>query len=149
MNPTNTQSEVVAKTMQVHDALRNKVRRIHAVLSQAEPDQDDIEQLLREFLNALIVHFSEEEDSEGFFAEITAHAPRLAGQAGKLCIEHKQLLRELDELCRFAEAGSPSMPWWWELRSRCHLFNSRLMRHEHDETQLLQQAYQDDIGALD
>jgi iron-sulfur cluster repair protein YtfE (RIC family) len=149
MNRTNTQAEVIERIMQEHDALRDKVRRIHAVLSQPEPAPDDIEKVLREFLNALVVHFSTEEEGEGFFAEVTAHAPRLAGQAGKLCVEHAQLLREFDEICRFAAAGSPSMPWWRELRSRCHAFNSRLMHHEHEENSLLQRAYQEDIGVND
>jgi hypothetical protein len=73
----------------------------------------------------------------------------LAGQAGKLCIEHKQMLRDADELCRFAAAGSPSMPWWRELRTRCHEFSKRLMHHEHEENKLLQEAHQTDIGAYD
>jgi hypothetical protein len=121
------------------------VSRIHAVLASPEPAQDEIETLLCEFLNALLVHFSNEEN-EGFFDEVTAHSPRLTGQAGKLCVEHKQMLREADELCQFAAAGSPSMPWWRELSSRCHEFSRRLMHHEHEENKLLQEADQTDIG---
>ena len=45
-------------------------------------------------------------------------APRLADKAGTLCVEHRELLREANELCRFAEAGSPSVQWWRELNSR-------------------------------
>jgi hypothetical protein len=98
---------------------------------------------------ALIFHFTNEELDEGFFAEISAHAPRLAGKAGKLCVEHEVLLREVDELCRFAVAGSPSMPWWRELNSRCHELTKRLMRHEHEENELLHEAHQTDIGVFD
>ena len=148
MNPTITQSETIERILQEHDALRYKVRRIHSVLAEPEPTQGEIENLLREFLNALIVHFDYEED-EGFFDDVASHAPRLAGQAGKLTVEHRQMLRDVDELCRFAAAGSPSMPWWRELRSRCHEFSKRLMRHEHDENKLLQEARQSDIGVCD
>ena len=148
MNRAMTQSDAIDRVLQEHNALRDKVSRIHTVLASPEPAQDEIETLLREFLNALLVHFSSEEN-DGFFDEVTAHSPRLAGQAGKLCIEHKQMLHEADELCRFAAAGSPSMPWWRELSSRCHEFSKRLMHHEHEETNLLQEAHQTDIGAYD
>jgi iron-sulfur cluster repair protein YtfE (RIC family) len=148
MNRTMSQSNVIDRVLQEHNALRDKVSQIHSILASPEPSQDEIETLLREFLNAMLVHFSNEEN-EGFFDQVTAHSPRLAGQAGKLCVEHKQMLREAEELCRFAAAGSPSMPWWRELRSKCHEFSKRLMHHEHEENKLLQEAYQTDIGAYD
>lgn len=59
------------------------------------------------------------------------------------------MLHEVKELSRFASAGSPSMPWWRELSSRCHEFNKRLMRHESDENKLLQEAHHADIGMCD
>jgi hypothetical protein len=59
------------------------------------------------------------------------------------------MLRDADELCRFAAAGSPSMPWWRELSLRCHEFSKRLMQHEHEENRLLQEARQSDIGVCD
>lgn len=148
MNRTNTQSEIIEQIMQEHDALRDKVRRIHAVLAQSVPAPDEVETLLREFLTTLVVHFSNEED-EGFFREVTAHAPRLAGQAGKLCVEHRQMLQEANELCRFAAAGSPSMLWWRELSTRCHEFSKRLMHHEVEENKLLHESHQVDIGVCD
>ena len=148
MNRTMPQSDVIDRVLQEHNALRDKVSRIHTVLTSPEPAQDEIETLLREFLNALLVHFSNEEN-EGFFDEVTAHSPQLGRQAGTLCVEHKQMLREADELCRFATAGSPSMPWWRELSSRCHEFSKRLMHHEYEENKLLQEAHQTDIGAYD
>lgn len=148
MNHTMTQRESVERIMQEHDALRDKVRHIHSVLAEPEPVQDEIETLMREFLNALIVHFDNEED-EGFFAEVVTHAPRLAGQAGKLCVEHREMVRDAEELCRYAAAGSPSMPWWRELRTRCHEFSKQLMQHESEENKLLQEARQSDIGVCD
>ena len=148
MNSPETKSSVIERVMQEHDALRDKVRQVHTILAQPDPDAEEMEKLLREFLNALLVHFSNEEN-DGFFAELTAHAPRLAGRAGRLCVEHKQMLREAEELCRFATAGSPSLPWWRELSSRCHEFSKRLMHHEHEENKLLQEAHQSDIGTYD
>jgi hypothetical protein len=151
MNATNfpkTQSETIERILQDHDALRDKLRQIHSVLAEPDPDREEIETLLREFLHALVVHFAHEEN-EGFFADVTARAPRLAGQAGRLCVEHRQLLHDAKELREFAAAGSPSIPWWRELNSRCHEFSKRLMQHECEENKLLQEAHQSDIGACD
>jgi hemerythrin len=141
-------SDVIERIMEEHDTLREKLQRIHTVLARSEPTTDEIESLLREFLGALVIHFSNEED-DGFFAEVTTCAPRLSGPAGELCNEHKQLIRKVDELCRFASAGSPSMVWWCELNCRCHEFSRQLMRHEREESKLLQEAHQDDIGTHD
>jgi len=148
MNRTNSETEIVEQIMQEHDALRDKLKRIHAVLAEPGPAQEEIEELLREFLTTLVVHFSNEEN-EGFFSEVSAHAPRLAGRAGKLCVEHRQMLHDANVLCRFAAAGSPSMPWWRELRTRCHEFSKRLMQHEVEENRLLQESHLADIGACD
>jgi iron-sulfur cluster repair protein YtfE (RIC family) len=148
MNGMNTESDAIHKVIHEHDALRDKLRRMHSVLAQRVPAPDEIETLLKEFRSALLVHFVNEEDA-GFFEEVTAHAPRLASRAGMLCNEHRQLLREADELCRFASAGTPSVSWWRELNGRCHEFSRRLMHHEHEENSLLQDAHQSDIGAND
>ena len=129
-----------------HDVLREKLRQIRSVLAVRDVEGKEISDLLHEFQCALAVHFSNEEESEGFFESVTAHSPRLAHQAGRLCIEHDLLMSRAAELCRFAAAGSPSLAWWRELSSRCHEFGQQLMRHESEESQLLQQAYQEDLG---
>ncbi len=143
-----TQSEIVERVMHEHETLRDKVQQIRSVLANPTPEQAEIDVLLREFLHALIVHFANEED-EGFFAEVTTKAPCLAASAARLCIEHRQMLRDAEELCRFATAGSPSMPWWRELNSRCYAFNARFMNHECQENKLLHEAHKADIGAYD
>jgi hypothetical protein len=143
-----TPSEIAARILEEHEALREKLHRIHAVLAEPEPNRTEIESLLREFLNALVLHFSMEED-EGFFTDVTTHAPRLTSEADKLCVEHKHLLDEAKSLIRFASAGSPSMSWWRELSVRCHELSKRLMQHEHRENKLLQEAHQSDIGLSD
>lgn len=142
-------SEAVLRVLDEHEALRNKLRQIHAVLGGSEPSNSEVGALLNEFQTALTMHFENEEEAEGFFNEVTSQAPRLADRAGKLCIEHQHLLHEADELCRFAAAGSPSMQWWRELKSRCHAFSKQLMHHESEEHELLQETHQDDLGTND
>src|SRR4029079_18379711 len=62
MNYPTSESEIVAKIMDEHDQLREKVKRIHAIFSESEPSAAEIQAVLREFLTALTVHFSNEED---------------------------------------------------------------------------------------
>jgi hypothetical protein len=138
--------DVAEKIKQEHGELRDKLGRIHAVLAVRELEADEVRELLHEFQYALTVHFSDEEESDGFFEGVTRHAPRLAHEAGRLCQEHEHLLHKADELCRFALSGSPSLAWWRELNSRCHAFSRQLMRHESAESELLQEAYQEDLG---
>lgn len=148
MDPTITSREIIDKIKQEHDTLRETFRRIHDVLAGPEIAAEEMARLLRELKNALTVHFSNEE-SDGFFGELTTRAPRLAGRADQLCLEHEQFLNKAMELCRLAEAGSSSMAWWRELSSRCHKFSKQLMRHESEENKLLQEAHQGDIGTFD
>jgi iron-sulfur cluster repair protein YtfE (RIC family) len=141
-------SATVERITQEHAALRQKVHGIHSALAEQDPNSIEIETLLREFLDALKLHFASEEDA-GFFTEVCSRAPRLAGRAGALCFEHCQLLQEAVALSHFAEAGSPSMQWWRELSARCHEFSKRLMHHESEENKLLQDVHQSDIGSGD
>jgi hypothetical protein len=145
---TTTNSKVFDQIKEEHDTLRNKLGQIHAYLVGPDIAADEIADLLYEFQGALAMHFSNEEESDGFFESVTTHAPRLAHQAGKLCVEHEALLRKATELWRFAIAGSPSMTWWRELSTRCQEFSRQLMHHESEECKLLQQAYQEDLGGL-
>jgi hypothetical protein len=142
---TDNQSAIIDRIIQEHSALRDKLHHLHTVLAQPEPTAEEIDQLLREFLNALVLHFTNEEDG-GFIDEVTANVPRLVNTAGQLRVEHKELLRETTELCRFAAAGSPSMPWWRELNTRCHVLSKKLMRHERDEHRLMHQFVEDGAG---
>lgn len=144
MDYPTSQSVVVEQIMYEHEQLREKVQRIHTVLAQPEPSATEVRTVLDEFRTAVVVHFSKEED-QGFFEEIKSHAPELADRAGKVCAEHRELIHDADELCRFAAAGTPSMPWWRELSSRCQLFSKRLMQHEHEESKLLVDSHHADI----
>lgn len=57
-----TQPEIVEQVMHEHDALRDKVRQIHTVLAEPAPANAEIDTLLREFLHALVVHFTNGEN---------------------------------------------------------------------------------------
>ncbi len=64
-----TQTDIAENIVREHDALRHKLQTIHTVLAERDPNPGEIEMLLREFLNALVVHFANEED-DGFFTQV-------------------------------------------------------------------------------
>jgi iron-sulfur cluster repair protein YtfE (RIC family) len=140
LNMSDSQADIVERILREHDALRHKIHAIHSVLADHNPETSEIESLLRDFLNALVVHFANEEGDE-FFGDIRAKSPTLAVTADRLSIEHRELLHEAEELCRFAECGSPSIPWWRELASRSSRFNQRLMHHECEENELMSKSH--------
>jgi hypothetical protein len=148
MGLTLNSREALENTKQEHDALRDKLRRIHEVMIGVEIKADAIATLLLDLKNALQAHFANEE-SGGFFNQLTTHSPHLAYQTDTLCVEHGQLLYKAMELYQFATAGSRSMDWWRALGYQFHAFSRELMHHESEENKLLQQIYQDDIGTSD
>ena len=83
------------------------------------------------------------------FDEIIEQAPRLADQAGQLCQEHVQLMEAMDQLNQLAGTQTGSAEWWQQLADRFHLLSKDLMHHEHKENELLQDAYENDIGSKD
>ena len=96
-----TDHAVVGRIMQEHDALRDKLGWIHGTIENAKPSAEEVEGLLRDFQSMLEVHFVHEE-TYGFFQEITDKAPRLLDRARMLCEEHRRMLSDAAELCRFA-----------------------------------------------
>ena len=139
---------LVGKIMQEDENLRAKLRHIHNAIVDVKPSAEEVEHLLRDFKHLLEFHFIHEE-KDGFFQEVINKAPRLAERTKILCEEHRKMLVDVAELCRFAAAGSPSVSWWHELRARCQEFSDRLKRHEIEECALLQEAHQTDLGRGD
>jgi hemerythrin len=148
MNASPTPGEVFAAMHREHETLREKLSRIHDVFTGSDPSRNEIRKLLEEFEEALVVHFSHEEE-DGFFDEVVGYSPASAREADRLCVEHEELRKEAKELYRFATSGSPSMPWWRELAVRCHNFSRKLMLHENAENRLLQTAHQQELGVAD
>jgi hypothetical protein len=89
------------------------------------------------------------EESDGYFHEAIAHAPRLKARADRLQQDHPQLALLLDEIVAFAGSGDGSESWWLRLAALFEEFGRRVRGHEQNENQLLQEAYTEDVGAAD
>lgn len=133
---------------QEHEALREKLGQISRVLEVGEMPRKDLLALLGELEDDLTVHFSHEEH-QGVFDQITAQAPRLTRQVDGLWSEHRDMLKEIGTVIESAESGKMTRPWWKELGVQFRALSKQLMHHESAENQLLQRAFQEDIGAND
>jgi iron-sulfur cluster repair protein YtfE (RIC family) len=138
----------IEKIQKEHEELRSKLAQIHHALPQGAGHRAEIESQLRDLRDALALHF-EHEEHEGFFDDITERAPRLNPQADKLCTEHEQMLQTAGKLAQLASAETGGEAWLTELHARFREFSKQLMHHESEENALLQQAFQEDIGAHD
>jgi len=143
-----TTREEIEKIEEEHAELREKLGQIARALEAAEVSREVLVALLNGLNDELLVHFSHEEH-RGVFDQITAQAPRFTRQVDGLWSEHRDLLKAIGSVVDFAESGEMTRQWWKELGSRFRALSKQLMHHESEENQLLQRAFQEDIGAND
>lgn len=131
-----------------HEQLRALLGAIGQILTTRQVPHNVLVRRLWLLRDQLESHFRREQ-SDGFFDQITDHAPHLAGRVAKLCAAHVEMLGELGGLVEQAMQGDSTDGWWCFLEAAFQDFGKRLMSHEREENALLQQAYTDDIGNKD
>jgi hypothetical protein len=97
--------------------------------------------LLRDCLGK---HFALEE-RDGYLEPVIERNPNLSGKVGLLCAQHAAILREVDR----AESACRSRMPAAEVSSLLGAALDSLERHEAEESDLVQSALSDDIGAAD
>ena len=103
---------------------------------------------LSQLKSELLAHFDHEEMS-GYFTDAIEVAPRLKSRADKLLEEHPQLAKTLDRLLGIAESGDPTDSWWKSMTEAFAQFHEEFDEHERGETELIQEAYNRDVGTDD
>ena len=104
--------------------------------------------LLDELSGHIGPHFAHEEEG-GFFDEIIATAPHLKSRAESLLAQHAEFLKDMEQMfSRVREVGC-SPRWCGDLAEQFEQFACRFLEHERAENALLQQAFNEDIGAPD
>lgn len=131
-----------------HKRLSNHLGNLLRVLAERQRTVVELAVEFEKLKDELVQHFHEE-DEGGFFDGIVEHAPRLSERIEALRQEHDRLLEQLNELQTKVDVPAPSPEWWQELERSFHDFSCELMRHEHRENEILQEAYGVDIGAQD
>ena len=140
--------ELFEEIRREHGELRNLLAGLHKVLGDRLEGVNDVSRRMESLSAHIETHFNQEELA-GFFDRIVDRAPRLSEQIDDLRAEHQSMLGEVRSLHEVALGGDGSPGWWQRLEDKFHEFSKELMHHEHKENQLLQQAYDEDIGAAD
>lgn len=100
---------------------------------------------LRDLQNRLEHHFAREE-AGGYLEEALTQAPRFSAQAAHLLEQHAQLLGQLRQVVQMAAAARETSSAWPALKGECATFIKELLAHEAAENQLVQEAFNIDLG---
>lgn len=93
-------------------------------------------------------HFAQEEEG-GYLEEALSHAPRLGPQAARLLHQHPQLLARIGDVCDLARKRHDDPSAWPAIHENAHAAIKELLAHETGENQLVQQAFNADLGLAD
>ena len=133
---------------QDHDELRRLLGEVHHVLAAKLENVARVAEMVESLTDHVETHFDEEE-ATGVFDEVIAREPRLSPRADELRAEHARLKKTVQALNQAAKSGDGASDWWEKLEKSFHDFSKDLMRHEHQENELVQVAYEQDLGAGD
>jgi len=152
------------RTVTINAAFLQEIKDVHQELWQTFGELDGMAdspladrsginrfaELLGRLRDQLALHFSLEE-AYGYFDDPAEAAPQLCGQAERLREEHATLYVTVSELAeRVEQAGFDGRPLDIdEVLEKYRTFCCEFRRHEDAETELIQQAYGDDIGVGD
>lgn len=131
-----------------HESLERTLAELRRMLARRR-DARAATRALADLSNQVKSHFVHEEQEDGFFDNVIDQAPRLKGRAATLIEEHAAMAEALGELQRYASRNAPSQEWWSELNARFEAFWKLFCRHERAEIDLVQEAFDDDIGPGD
>lgn len=149
MNTENDDRHSIFRDIDVeHNQMRTLLASVHRVLTDRSHSVGEVVtalESLSEFLRAHFLH----EDEGGFFEQITEQAPRLSERAQAVQQEHAALLVDLKSMQQFAAEGTTEDAWWKQLDAEFHRLSKKLMDHEHNEQDLLQRSFTDEIGTGD
>ncbi|MEM8680936.1 MAG: hemerythrin domain-containing protein [Planctomycetota bacterium] len=148
-NEGQNQSPVLHDIDDEHVRMRTLLGDVAAMLKARAVPVAEAKGDLAAVVTYLAEHFQNEDRKGGFFTEIIDLAPRLSEQAERVSHEHQELLANFERFVKRAEAEEGISSWWEDAQCEFHELSKQLMEHEHREQELLQAAFDDDIGTGD
>ena len=148
MDSQSAEFEAHKQALERHRALNELMARIDRALEEKTSTVAEVSDLLAQLGDRLVKHFELEEEG-GYFAEALTQAPRLISRANELMIQHPKMTRYARELAGAADPAQQPDLWWKQTRERFKAFQAELQKHESQENDLLQEAYNRDLGAND
>lgn len=130
-----------------HHQLNQLLARLQAALSTNDPRRAEILQWFDQLIAYVRDHFAHEEN-DGFFEQVADRAPRLKYEADLLKREHVEMLADLTQIDgRLHE--DPSVDGLRKAGADLRAFMHRFAEHEEGEDQILQEAFDRDVGSMD
>lgn len=116
-----------------------------------EPDATAMFELssrLTSLRDAVAVHFADEEEG-GYFSDILEMAPRFGTAVDELHRQHADFLDRFDLSIAQLDAGDCPAEVWRETSRHVEVLLEELEQHEHREIEIVQSAFDDDLGGGD
>jgi len=148
MSSSSPEHEKFQKIQEQHRELKSLLRAIETALAERTGAVEDVSQLLGQLGHQLTKHFQSEE-AGGYFAEALTDAPQLIDRANQLMVQHPKMTKSAQKLAGTVDPNTDPDAWWQQTAERFHAFLAEFEKHEHDEDELIQEAFTRDIGAND
>lgn len=103
---------------------------------------------LGEIRQLLAAHFAAEEEG-GYLAPALSAAPQFTRRAADLRHQHREFLRDLDEMVVRLTSSPAQFPTWSDACREFDELLARLRDHEHAENEIVQTALELDTGNAD
>lgn len=146
--------QVVQEHRELHEVmeeLRKTFRELAATHEDHAKYGEKVPRLIEalgEMQTQLTQHFATEEDG-GYMAEVLKVAPRFGEHAKKLQRQHEEFLGTLAHLRRRVQEFHPDKDRWTNIEEQFDRLLENLKVHEQQENDMLQEAYEEDVGAAD
>lgn len=147
MSGSFTEREYFAAIQHVDESFRAYLECFCRMLAEP-PAREELMSILGKLSTALHQHF-ELEERDGYLGEAVAFAPRFSEEANRLLAQHPILSEELSALLERLRENDFSEAGWPRFIERANRFVKMLVEHERAENDLVQSAYEHDIGDKD
>ena len=131
-----------------HTEIDDLVRTLYRVLAERHEPVSRVAHLLESLLERIAAHFMDEESS-GLFEDLRRLRPQNSELIQTLEKEHLQMVRDLQQLCLLVPEGEWSPERWTRLEDGFRELGMQMCRHEARENDMLQEAYEEDLGDQD
>lgn len=135
-----------AEVDQAHAAFHADLRKLEvSVRPSSTASPEDVRDELRSARTHTSEHFRLEEQSE-WMDTVSKRGPNMERTAEHLRQEHREFLEALDTLIEVVQSAASLDD---ALREKIHQWIERVRRHEMSEDDLIQEAYNLDVGTAD
>jgi iron-sulfur cluster repair protein YtfE (RIC family) len=131
-----------------HTEIGELVTTLYRVLAERHEPAPRVVYLLESLLERVAAHLRDEELC-GLFGDLRRRLPQHLDTINALEQEHQELMRHLSKLHQAASTADVARSWWDELEAGFRAFSTQLSRHDYQENDLLQRAYEEDLGEQD